>query len=85
MAKAQLKLKLASTTTRGTIKRAFKSILVAKGEPEITLLCYCLLIDEDGHLKYRDILKVETFNAFFPSVFNTDDGPAEFATPARYI
>ncbi|TRZ14703.1 hypothetical protein HGM15179_012407 [Zosterops borbonicus] len=33
-----------------------------------------LLQDEDGHLTNRDMDKAEVFNAFFSSVFNTDDG-----------
>ncbi|GAB0195585.1 hypothetical protein GRJ2_002023800 [Grus japonensis] len=31
------------------------------------------LLDENGHLTNRDIDKAEMFNAFFTSVFNTDD------------
>ncbi|RMC04164.1 hypothetical protein DUI87_18983 [Hirundo rustica rustica] len=37
--------------------------------------------DEDGHLTNRDMDKAETFNAFFASVFNTDDGPRGFQCP----
>lgn len=33
-----------------------------------------LLLDEHGHLSNGDIDKAETFNAFFASVFNIDDG-----------
>ena len=32
------------------------------------------LLDGEGHLTDKDIGKVETFNAFFASVFNADDG-----------
>ncbi|KAF4796459.1 hypothetical protein TURU_083970 [Turdus rufiventris] len=31
--------------------------------------------DEDGHLTKRDMDKAEVLNAFFASIFNTDDGP----------
>ena len=32
------------------------------------------LLDEVGHLTNRNVDKAEIFNAFFASVFNTDDG-----------
>ena len=33
-----------------------------------------LLLDGEGHLTDKDTGKAETFNAFFASVFNADDG-----------
>ncbi|GAB0177321.1 potassium voltage-gated channel subfamily KQT member 1-like [Grus japonensis] len=39
------------------------------------------LLDKVSHLTNRDIDKVETFNAFFTSVFNTTDGPWEPQSP----
>ncbi|KAM9262915.1 protein shortage in chiasmata 1 ortholog [Morus bassanus] len=39
------------------------------------------LLDEVGHLKNRDIDKAEMFNAFFASVFNTNDGPWDTQSP----
>ncbi|GAB0206461.1 mitochondrial enolase superfamily member 1 [Grus japonensis] len=46
-------------------------MLTAKGGSEITLVCY----DEVSHITNWDVDKAEMFNAFFASVFNTDDGP----------
>ncbi|KAJ7414510.1 hypothetical protein WISP_84040 [Willisornis vidua] len=39
------------------------------------------LEDEDVHLTNRDRDKAEVFDAFFASIFNTDDGPREFQCP----
>lgn len=39
------------------------------------------LLGEDGRLTNRDIDNTETFNAFFTSVFNTDDGPWDHQNP----
>ncbi|KAK4816746.1 hypothetical protein QYF61_022298 [Mycteria americana] len=39
------------------------------------------LLDEVSHLTSRDVDKVEMFNAFFTSVFNTDDGPWDSQSP----
>ncbi|GAB0206497.1 cAMP-dependent protein kinase inhibitor alpha [Grus japonensis] len=47
-------------------------MLTAKGGSEITLVC---CYDEVSHITNRDVGKAEMFNAFFASVFNTDDGP----------
>lgn len=40
-----------------------------------------LLIDKFGHVTNRDVDKAETFNAFFNSVFNSDDGPWDSWSP----
>ncbi|GAB0188707.1 mitochondrial enolase superfamily member 1 [Grus japonensis] len=55
----------------GTIKRAFFKYVNNKRRTREHI---GLLLDENGHLTNRDIDKAETFNAFFASVFNTDDG-----------
>ncbi|KAK4807129.1 hypothetical protein QYF61_018470 [Mycteria americana] len=39
------------------------------------------LLDEVGHLTNGDVDKAETFNAFFASVFNTNDGPWDPQSP----
>lgn len=60
----------ADQNCEGTIKRFFfKHIVKRQRKNNISLLQ-----DEDGHLTVRDTDKVEMFNAFFASVFNTDDG-----------
>ena len=69
VAKPQLYLKLGSTEKK---KKKGLTALTAKGRLDIGLL-----LDEFGHLTSRGIDKAETFNAFFSSVLNTDDGPLE--------
>ncbi|GAB0204012.1 mitochondrial enolase superfamily member 1 [Grus japonensis] len=68
-AKAQLELKLASTV--GDNKKGFFKYVNNKRRTRDNIGS---LLDENGHLTNRDIDKAEMFNAFFTSVFNTDDG-----------
>ncbi|GAB0205527.1 mitochondrial enolase superfamily member 1 [Grus japonensis] len=68
VAKAQLELKLASTV--GHNKKDFFKYVNNKRRTRESIGS---LLDENGHLTNRDIDKAETFNAFFASVFNTDD------------
>ncbi|GAB0196742.1 hypothetical protein GRJ2_002139500 [Grus japonensis] len=68
-AKAQLELKLASTV--GDNKKGFFKYVNNKRRTRENIGS---LLDKNGHLTNRDIDKAETFNAFFASVFNTDDG-----------
>ncbi|GAB0205816.1 hypothetical protein GRJ2_003047200 [Grus japonensis] len=68
-AKAQLELKLASTV--GDNKKGFFKYVNNKRKTRENIGS---LLDKNGHLTNRDIDKAETFNAFFASVFNTDDG-----------
>ncbi|GAB0203202.1 hypothetical protein GRJ2_002785800 [Grus japonensis] len=68
-AKAQLELKLASTV--GDNKKGFFKYVNNKRRTRENIGS---LLNENGHLTNRDIDKAETFNAFFASVFNTDDG-----------
>ena len=51
-------------------------MLTAKGGLNIGLL-----LDEGGHLTNMNEDKAETFNAFFASVFNTDDRPWDPQSP----
>ena len=67
-AKAQLELKLASTVKDK--KGCFKYVN-SKRQARNNI---GLLLDTHSHLTNRDIDKAETFNAFFATVFNTDDG-----------
>ncbi|GAB0202528.1 mitochondrial enolase superfamily member 1 [Grus japonensis] len=69
VAKAQLELKLASTV--GDNKKGFFKYVNNKRRTRENI---GLLLNKNGHLTNRDIDKAETFNAFFASVFNTDDG-----------
>ncbi|GAB0184195.1 mitochondrial enolase superfamily member 1 [Grus japonensis] len=69
VAKAQLELKLASTV--GNNKKGFFKYVNNKRRTRENI--GSLLVNENGHLTNRDIDKAETFNAFFASVFNTDD------------
>ncbi|GAB0179481.1 mitochondrial enolase superfamily member 1 [Grus japonensis] len=66
--KVQLELKLASTV--GDNKKGFFKYVNNKRRTRDNIGS---LLDENGHLTNRDIDKAETFNAFFASVFNTDD------------
>ncbi|GAB0199179.1 mitochondrial enolase superfamily member 1 [Grus japonensis] len=69
VAKTQLQLKLASTV--GDNKKGFFKYVDNKRRTRENI---GLLLNKNGHLTNRDIDKAETFNAFFASVFNTDDG-----------
>ncbi|GAB0181631.1 mitochondrial enolase superfamily member 1 [Grus japonensis] len=68
VAKAQLELKLASTV--GDNKKGFFKYVNNKRRTRENIGS---LLNENGHLTNRDIDKAEMFNAFFASVFNTDD------------
>ncbi|GAB0206625.1 mitochondrial enolase superfamily member 1 [Grus japonensis] len=68
VAKAQLELKLASTV--GDNKKGFFKYVNNKRRNRENIGS---LPDENSHLTNRDIDKEERFNAFFTSVFNTDD------------
>ncbi|GAB0182819.1 mitochondrial enolase superfamily member 1 [Grus japonensis] len=60
-----------------TIKRGFSSKLINNkyvNNKRRTRDNIGSLLNKNGHLTNRDIDKAETFNGFFISVFNTDDG-----------
>lgn len=65
---AQLELKLIRTVRDNKIT-SLRYIVKRQCRNDISQLQ-----DEDGHLTVRDTDKVEMINAFFASVFNTDDG-----------
>ena len=69
MAKIQLELNLLSTA--GDNKKGFSKYVNNKRRLRENI---GLLLAEDGHLTNRDTDKAEMLNAFFVSVFNTDDG-----------
>ena len=69
MAKAQLEFKLVSTVKDN--KKGFLKYVNSKRQARNNI---GPLLDKHGHLTNRDIDKAETFNDFFTSVFNTDDG-----------
>ncbi|KAK4807141.1 hypothetical protein QYF61_018482, partial [Mycteria americana] len=75
-AKARLEFKLAST-----VKDNKKGFLKSINSKRRTRDNIGLLLDEVGHLTNRDVDKAETFNAFFASVFNTNDGPWDPQSP----
>ncbi|KAK4810960.1 hypothetical protein QYF61_014432 [Mycteria americana] len=68
-AKARLEFKLASTVKDN--KKGFLKYVNSKRRIRDNI---GPLLDEVGHLTNRDVDKAETFNAFFASVFNTDNG-----------
>lgn len=69
VAKAQQELKLAKYVGVKE-KKIFKYVnLKEQSKNNIGLLQ-----NENGHPTNRDINKTEKFNAFFASIFNTDDG-----------
>jgi len=68
VAKAQLELKLAMSV--GDIKKAFRYVNRKRRTKENI----GPLLDGEGLLTDNEIGKAETFNAFFTSVFNTNDG-----------
>ena len=75
-AKAQLEFKLASTVKDN--KKGFFKYVNSKRRIRDNI---GPLLDEVGHLTNRDIDKAETLNAFFASIFNTDDGPWDPRSP----
>ena len=75
-AKAQLKLKLASTVKDN--KKGFLKYINGKREARNNI---GLLLEENDHLTSRDIDKAGMFNAFFVSVFNTDGGLRDLQSP----
>ncbi|GAB0207774.1 hypothetical protein GRJ2_003243100 [Grus japonensis] len=74
--KAQLEFKLASTV-KDNKKGVFKYVNSKRRIRDNI----GLLLDEVGHLTNRDIDEAEMFNAFFTSVFNTNDGPRDLQSP----
>ncbi|KAK4828562.1 hypothetical protein QYF61_027531 [Mycteria americana] len=76
-AKARLEFKLASTAKDN--KKGFFKYVNSKRRTRANI---GVLLDEVGHLKNRDVDKAEMFNAFFTSVFNTNDGPGDPWSPA---
>ena len=75
-AKARLEFKQASTVKDN--KKGFLKYVNSKRRIRDNI---GPLLDEVGHLTNRHIDKVETFNAAFASVFNTDDGPWDPRSP----
>ncbi|KAK4830736.1 LOW QUALITY PROTEIN: hypothetical protein QYF61_013186 [Mycteria americana] len=75
-AKAQLEFKLASTVNDN--KKSFFKNVNSKRRIRDNI---GPLLDEVGHLTNREIDKEKMFNAFFASVFNTDDGPYDPQSP----
>ena len=76
MAKAQSEFKLAST-----VKDNKKGFLKSVHSERRIRDNIGLLLDEVEHLTNRDVDKTEMFNAFFASVFHTDDGPWDPQSP----
>ena len=76
MAKGRLEFKLASTVKDN--KKGFLKSVQSERRIRDNI---GLLLDEVDHLTNRDIDKAEMFNAFFASVFNTDDGPWDPQSP----
>ena len=76
MAQAQLELKLAGTVVDN--KKGFL-MLTAKGRLKKTLVHYLMRLVTSS--PNRDEDKAETFNAFFASVFDTNDGPWDARSP----
>ena len=68
-AKGRSELKLASTVADNK-----KLIFKCSNNKRKTRENFGSLLDENGHLTNKDTNKAETFNAFFVSLFNTDDG-----------
>ena len=68
-AKALLELKVASTLRDD--KKGFLKYINGKRQARNNI---GPLLDENGHLASRGIVKSETLNAFFALVFNTDGG-----------
>lgn len=60
----------------GTIKRNLKCTNSRKRSRKDTVS----LLYENGHLTSRDIDKTESFNDFFASIFNNDDGLQDTGT-----
>lgn len=70
MAKACLEFKLVSTVKDS--KKDFFKYVNSKRRIRGNI---GLLLDEVGNFTNNGVVKAETFNAFFASVFNTNDGP----------
>ncbi|KAK4807113.1 hypothetical protein QYF61_018454 [Mycteria americana] len=75
-AKARLEFKLDSTVKDN--KKGFSKSINSKRRTRDNI---GPLLDEVGHLTNGDVDKAEMFNAFFASVFNTDDGPWDPQSP----
>lgn len=59
----------------GNNKKSFFRYVNGKRRNRANIYLMRMILEEDSHLTIKDIDKAEMFNAFFTSVFNTDNGP----------